>query len=136
MNNSIQSSLSTRDIDPYNRSMAKKNKKSKSKAGSSTIAQNKRARFDYFIEDNYEAGIVLQGWEVKSLREGNISLNEAYVRIERKELWLIGADIAEYRQASFTPQKLAKFESPGLWPTALQEPLKRKTNQRHLRCDR
>ncbi len=100
MNNSIQSSLSTRDIDPYNRNMAKKNKKSKSKAGSSTIAQNKRARFDYFIEDNYEAGIVLQGWEVKSLRAGKVQLVDSYVFIKNGEAWLSGAHISPLLSAS------------------------------------
>ena len=55
------------------------------------IAVNRRARFDYFIEDRYEAGLALQGWEVKSLREGRAQVAEAYVRIIKREAWLIGA---------------------------------------------
>lgn len=100
MNNSIQSSLSTRDIDAYNRVMAKKNKKAKSKRGSSTIAQNKKARFDYFIEENYEAGIVLEGWEVKSLREGRVQLVDSYVIIKSGEAWLLGAHMSPLLSAS------------------------------------
>jgi len=80
--------------------MAKKNKKTKGKAGSSTIAQNKRARFDYFIEDNYEAGIVLEGWEVKSLREGKVQLVDSYVYIKNGEAWLSGAHISPLLSAS------------------------------------
>ncbi|MCW8826563.1 MAG: SsrA-binding protein SmpB [Gammaproteobacteria bacterium] len=80
--------------------MAKKNKKAKGKSGSSTIAQNKKARFDYFIEDNYEAGIVLQGWEVKSLRAGKVQLVDSYVIIKNGEAWLLGAHITPLLSAS------------------------------------
>ena len=55
------------------------------------IAVNRRARFDYFIEDHYEAGLVLQGWEVKSLREGRAQVADAYVRIIGEEAFLVGA---------------------------------------------
>ncbi|HUS25279.1 MAG TPA: SsrA-binding protein SmpB [Candidatus Binatia bacterium] len=55
------------------------------------IAINRRARFEYFIEDRYEAGLVLQGWEVKSLRQGRGQIADAYVKILRGEAWLIGA---------------------------------------------
>ena len=55
------------------------------------IAVNRRARFEYFIEDRYEAGLVLQGWEVKSLRESRANVAEAYVKILKLEAWLIGA---------------------------------------------
>ncbi len=90
--------------------MAKKNKKkkaSKKSAGdqSHTICENRKARHKYEILQQLECGVMLIGSEVKSLREGNISLNEAYVRVEKGELWLIGADIAEYRQASFWNHK-------------------------------
>ena len=64
--------------------------------GHKTIAQNKKARHDYFIEDTYEAGLVLTGTEVKSLREGQSSLEDAYARIDGGEVWLIGCDIPEY----------------------------------------
>ncbi len=60
---------------------------------SSNIAQNKKARHDYFIEDTYEAGLVLQGWEVKALRLGRVSIVEAYVLLKNGEAFLIGANI-------------------------------------------
>ena len=56
-----------------------------------TIAQNKKAFHDYFIEERYEAGLVLQGWEVKSLREGRGQVTEAYVKVIGEEAFLIGA---------------------------------------------
>lgn len=59
----------------------------------SSIAINKKARFDYFIEDEYEAGLVLEGWEVKSLRAGRINLSDAHVIIKRSEAFLLGAQI-------------------------------------------
>lgn len=84
--------------------------KAKAKSGgqasqSKTIAENRKARHRFEILQQVECGVVLIGPEVKSLREGNISLNEAYVRVEKGELWLVGADIAEYRQASFWNHK-------------------------------
>jgi SsrA-binding protein len=57
------------------------------------IALNKRARHEYSIEENYEAGIVLQGWEVKSLRAGRAQISEGYVLIKENEAWLFGAHI-------------------------------------------
>ena len=58
-----------------------------------TIAQNKRARHDYFIEEKFEAGISLLGWEVKSLRAGRMSLTESYVIFKNGEAFLFGAQI-------------------------------------------
>jgi SsrA-binding protein len=58
-----------------------------------TIAVNKRAHFDYFIEDEYEAGLVLEGWEVKSLRAGKINLSDAHVLIKYGEAFLVGSQI-------------------------------------------
>ena len=55
------------------------------------IAVNRRARHEYFIEEHFEAGLALQGWEVKSLREGRAQIAEAYVRVLKEEAWLIGA---------------------------------------------
>jgi SsrA-binding protein len=55
------------------------------------IAVNRRARHDYFIEEHFEAGLALQGWEVKSLREGRAQITEAYVRVLKEEAWLVGA---------------------------------------------
>ncbi|MGB2500966.1 MAG: SsrA-binding protein, partial [Mariniblastus sp.] len=79
----------------------KKTKKKSADDQSQVICENRKARHKYEILQQVECGVMLIGSEVKSLREGNISLNEAYVRVENRELWLIGADIAEYRQASF-----------------------------------
>jgi SsrA-binding protein len=67
---------------------------------SNTIALNKRARHDYTIEDNYEAGLVLEGWEVKSLRDGRVQLAESYVLIKNGEAWLFGAHISALPTAS------------------------------------
>jgi SsrA-binding protein len=58
--------------------------------GSKTIALNKRARFDYHIEDRLEAGIALEGWEVKALREGRVQFADSYVLIKDNEAWLFG----------------------------------------------
>ena len=65
-----------------------------------TISINRRARHDYAIEDTLEAGIVLTGTEIKSIRAHKVTIAEAYVRIERGEAWLIGAHIAEYAQGN------------------------------------
>ncbi len=59
-----------------------------------TIAVNKKARHDYFIEDKIEAGLVLEGWEVKSLRSKSIQLKESYVLLKNMEAWLLGAHIS------------------------------------------
>ena len=59
----------------------------------STIVINKKARFDYFIEEEQEAGIVLEGWEVKSLRAGRVNLTDAHVIIKHNEAWLLGMQI-------------------------------------------
>lgn len=58
------------------------------------IALNKRARHEYFIEENHEAGLALQGWEVKSLRAGKAQITEGYVLVKNGEAWLIGAHIS------------------------------------------
>jgi SsrA-binding protein len=64
--------------------------------GEKTIAQNRRARHEFSIEDTVEAGIVLSGTEIKSIRAGKVSLADAYARIDRDEAWLIGAHIAPW----------------------------------------
>lgn len=69
-------------------------------AGTGTIAQNRRARHEYFIEDKFEAGLVLMGWEVKSLRAGKGNLTDAYVLLKNNEAWLLGAHIMPLLQAS------------------------------------
>jgi SsrA-binding protein len=65
-----------------------------------TIADNKKAFFDYFIEDRYEAGIVLEGWEVKAIRDNKVQIKEAYVTIKGDELFLFGAHISALPTAS------------------------------------
>jgi len=65
-----------------------------------TLATNRKARFEYSIEETYEAGIALLGTEIKSVRLGQISLQEAYVRTDGKQAWLVGAHVAPYAQAS------------------------------------
>lgn len=65
-----------------------------------TIAQNKKAFFDYFIEEKYEAGLVLEGWEVKAIRDNHTNLKESYVVVMRGELYLIGCHITPLGSAS------------------------------------
>jgi len=76
-------------------------KKKKDKGdGSATIARNKRATFDYKIEEKYEAGIALQGWEVKSIRAGRVQLGDAFVQIHNMEAWLNNCHITPLVSAS------------------------------------
>jgi len=64
------------------------------------VATNRKARFEYFLLEHYEAGLALQGSEIKSIRAGQVSLAEAYVRVEGREAWLMEAHIAPYIQAN------------------------------------
>ena len=66
-----------------------------------TVATNRKAYHNYHIGDNIEAGIVLTGSEIKSIRAGRVSLGDAYVRPERGELWLLNAHIARYEASSY-----------------------------------
>lgn len=66
----------------------------------STIAQNRRARHDYFIEEKFEAGMALQGWEVKSLRAGKMSLSDSYVIFKNNEAFLFGSQVVPLLSAS------------------------------------
>ncbi|QIQ20988.1 SsrA-binding protein SmpB [Zophobihabitans entericus] len=75
-------------------------KKNTYKPGSATIAQNKRARHEYFIEEEFEAGLELQGWEVKSLRAGKANISDSYVLLKNGEAWLFGATITPLNVAS------------------------------------
>jgi SsrA-binding protein len=63
------------------------------------VATNRKARYEYFLLDTYEAGVVLKGSEIKSIRAGQISLAQAFVRIDRGEAWLVDCHIAPYEQA-------------------------------------
>jgi SsrA-binding protein len=74
--------------------------KKKPKQPSNTIAQNKRARFDYQLEERFEAGIALSGWEVKSLREGKVEIVDTYVLMKNGEAYLVGANITPLPTAS------------------------------------
>lgn len=65
-----------------------------------SIVQNKKAFHDYFIEEKYETGMILEGWEVKAIREGRVQLKEAYVIIRSGELFLIGCHISPLKTAS------------------------------------
>jgi SsrA-binding protein len=69
-------------------------------AGVKVVAQNRRARFDYALEERFEAGLALAGSEVKSLREGNASLSDAYGSLRGGELFLVNCHIGEYRPAA------------------------------------
>ncbi len=64
------------------------------------VANNKKARHDYFIEEVYEAGIVLTGTEIKSVRAGKVSIKESYAKIEREEMWVYGMNISPYEQGN------------------------------------
>jgi len=74
--------------------------KSKTPSPNPTIAANRQATHEYFIEERHEAGLVLEGWEVKSLREGRVQLKESYVVIKQGEAWLFGAHFSPLLSAS------------------------------------
>ncbi len=81
--------------------MAKSPKKKKADdSNERVISENRKARFNYLVLDALECGMILVGSEVKSLREGRISLEEAYARVTDGEVWLIGCDIPEYLEAN------------------------------------
>ena len=77
-----------------------KSKKTKTGGDAKTIALNRKARHDYFIEQRFEAGLALEGWEVKSIRAGRINLSDSYVIIHRGEAWLYGCHISPLPSAS------------------------------------
>jgi SsrA-binding protein len=81
--------------------MTKNNKKNNKKDDpeSKTVAQNRKARFNYYIEETLEAGIVLTGTEVKSLRVGGVSIQESYAHVTGSEIFLVNAHIPEYTKA-------------------------------------
>jgi SsrA-binding protein len=72
------------------------------KAKEKTVATNRKARHDYFIDETYEAGIVLTGTEIKSIRAGRVNLRDSYVQVRNGELWLIDTHIAPYKQAGYS----------------------------------
>jgi SsrA-binding protein len=72
----------------------------KQQAGASSIAQNRKARFDFFIEDRLEAGLALLGWEVKSMRAGKAQLTDSYVILREGEAWLLNAHVTPLNTVS------------------------------------
>ncbi len=68
--------------------------------GNKVVATNRKAHFEYFLLEHFEAGIALQGSEIKSIRAGQISLGEAYIKVDEREAWLVNAHIAPYDPAS------------------------------------
>ena len=101
----------------------------KSDPNSKLIAENRRARFDYFIEDTIEAGVMLFGSEVKSLRVGGSNIAESYASVEKSELWLINSYVAPYLQAkTFGHEErrhrkllVSKKETARLWNATARE---------------
>lgn len=97
--------------------------------GIKVVATNRKAGFEYFLLDHFEAGIALQGSEIKSIRNGQISLAEAYVNIDGREAWLVNAHIAPYDPASrfnhdpLRPRRLLlhKREIRELWDSVRQK---------------
>lgn len=93
------------------------------------IAENRRARFDYFIESDLECGLVLMGSEVKSLRQGGANIAESYAAVEEGELWLINSRIAPYAQAKTWGHEerrkrkllVSKREMARLWSATARE---------------
>jgi SsrA-binding protein len=94
-----------------------------------TVAKNRKAEFEYFLLEHFESGISLQGSEIKSIRAGQVSLQEAYVQVSENEAWLMDAHIATYTAASFTnhdpkrPRRLLlhKKEITGMWNSVRQK---------------
>jgi SsrA-binding protein len=103
--------------------MAQVKSSSKSDPNYKVIAENRRARFDYAIESDLECGIVLEGSEVKSLREGGANIAESYAAVEEGELWLVNSYMAPYAQAkTFTHEErrrrkllVSRKEMADLW---------------------
>jgi len=93
------------------------------------VATNRKAKFEYFILDTFEAGITLRGSEIKSIRAGQISLSEAYISIDNNEAWLLNAHVAPYNQANrfnhdpLRPRKLLlhRSEIRRLWADIRQK---------------
>ena len=99
--------------------------------GRKLIAQNKKARHDYHIEDTYEAGLVLMGTEVKSLRAGRASLVDGFVDIEGNEAWLLGVHIPEYSQGTWTNHS-ARRKRKLLLNRAEIDKIERRVNEKGL----
>jgi SsrA-binding protein len=99
--------------------------------GRKLIAQNKKARHDYFIEDTFEAGLVLQGTEVKSLRMGRATIGDGFVDIDGNEAWLHGVHIPEYTQGTWTNHAARRKRKLLLHRTEIDK-IERRVNERGL----
>ena len=99
--------------------------------GRKLIAQNKKARHDYLIEDTYEAGLVLTGTEVKSLRQGRASLVDGFAEVHEREIWLHGVHIPEYTQGTWTNHS-ARRKRKLLLNRDEIEKIERRVNERGL----
>ena len=99
--------------------------------GRKLIAQNKKARHDYHIEDTFEAGLVLQGTEVKSLRMGRANISDGFVDIDDHEAWLHGVHIPEYTQGTWTNHAARRKRKLLLHRTEIDK-IERRVNERGL----
>ncbi len=99
--------------------------------GRKLIAQNKKARHDFFIEDTFEAGLVLQGTEVKSLRMGRATIGDGFVDIDDHEAWLHGVHIPEYTQGTWTNHAARRKRKLLLHRTEIDK-IERRVNERGL----
>ena len=99
--------------------------------GRKVVAQNKKARYDYHIDDTYEAGLVLVGTEVKSLRQGRASLVDGFVDIDHGEAWLHGVHIPEYSQGTWTNHS-ARRKRKLLLNRAEIDKIERRVNEKGL----
>src|SRR3954471_19369139 len=99
--------------------------------GRRLVAQNKKARYDYHIEDTFEAGMVLQGTEVKSLRAGRASLVDGFAEVDGHEIWLHGVHIPEYTQGTWT-NHAARRKRKLLLNRSEIDKIERRVNERGL----
>ena len=99
--------------------------------GRKLIAQNKKARHDFYIEDTFEAGLVLQGTEVKSLRMGRATIGDGFVDIDDHEAWLHGVHIPEYTQGTWTNHAARRKRKLLLHRTEIDK-IERRVNERGL----
>jgi SsrA-binding protein len=79
-----------------------------SPSGDRVVTQNRRAYHDYFIEETLEAGLALTGSEIKSIRDGKVTIGESYVRVDNGELWLIGANVTPYSHGAYANHEPAR----------------------------
>lgn len=97
--------------------------------GRKLIAQNKKARHDFHIEDTYEAGLVLMGTEVKSLRAGRANLADGFAEIDNDEIWLVSVHIPEYSQGTWTNHSARRRRKLLLHRSEIEK-IERKVNER------